>query len=174
MKATLEVLAAEGWSGFHLDLVAARAGVHRTTISRRWPTRGALIAAALTATPFRALGGAMPDTGSLRGDLHALASDLRTVLKVPRTRRIIRALDAAAADPELAAAARSQDEARFAIVLQTVQRAIDRGELPPTTDAELITLMFRGALRSKIDRDIHPPDQWFDDLVDATLRAAGR
>jgi len=174
MKATLEVFAAEGWPGFQIDLVAELAGVHKTTIYRRWPTRGALIAAALAATPFRSLGGSSPDTGSVRGDLRAFANDLRTVLKVPRTRRIIRALDAAGGDPELAAAARSQHETRFAMVLRTVQRAIDRRELPPTTDAELITLMFTGALRSQIiERQIDPPDVWFDALVDATLRAAG-
>lgn len=174
MKATLEVFAAEGWSGFHFDLVAKRAGVHPTTIYRRWPTRGALIAAALAATPFRSLGGATPDTGSLRGDLHAFVNDLRAVLKVPRTRRIIRALDAAAGDPELAAAARNQYETRFAMVLSTVQRAIERGELSPDTNAELITHMFTGALRSQIiERQVNPPDRWFDELVEATIRAAG-
>ena len=53
LRMTLEVLGQEGYAGLRVEDVAARAGVNKTTIYRRWPTRADLVVAALTslATP---------------------------------------------------------------------------------------------------------------------------
>ena len=54
-----------------VDALAARAGVSKPTIYRRWPGgKAEIIVDAIRAK--RADGGALPDTGSLRGDLIAL------------------------------------------------------------------------------------------------------
>jgi AcrR family transcriptional regulator len=174
LRATLEVLADEGWQGLQIDAVAERAGVHKTTIYRRWQTRGALVAAALAATPFRSHGATSPDTGTVRGDLAALADDMEDVLSVPRTRRIIRSLLAAASDPEVGAANAAFYTVRLDIAAQVIRRGIERGEIPADTDVELIATLFVGAVRLHVvERGIDPPHSWFAELVEAIMRAAG-
>src|SRR5688500_17300401 len=40
-----------GYAAFNVDVIAERTGIAKTTIYRRWPTKGALIAAAIDMTP---------------------------------------------------------------------------------------------------------------------------
>ena len=49
LRTTLEVLGEHGYAGLRIEDVAAQAGVNKTTIYRRWPTRADLVIAALTA-----------------------------------------------------------------------------------------------------------------------------
>lgn len=170
LAATLEVLAVDGWEGFAVEAVAERAGVHKTTIYRRWSTRGALVAAALAATPFRAHGNEAPDTGTVRSDLLALVADNEAVLAHPRTRRIMAALKAG--HPDVAAARRHFHEHRHGVIATLIQRGVARGELDPSTDVALAATMFNGAVTLEVwERGIDPPHEWFVDLVDRFLRA---
>src|SRR6476620_6709836 len=68
LRTTLEVLGHQGYAGLRVDEIAERAGVNKTTIYRRWPTRAHLVIAALTnlATPPVAV-----ETGHLESDLQA-------------------------------------------------------------------------------------------------------
>ena len=72
LEATLE-LASEQGLGLSMDAVAARAGVSKATIYRRWASKEALVLDA-----WRELVGPMPvpDTGSVRGDLRAIFTQL--------------------------------------------------------------------------------------------------
>src|SRR6185503_18596376 len=74
LNATLRMLGAQGVAGTTIEGVAAEAGVGKTTIYRRWPTKTDLILAALTdiVPP-----GDPPDTGSMAGDMAALAETQR-------------------------------------------------------------------------------------------------
>ena len=47
LRATRALLDEGGYAAFNVDLVAERTGIAKTTIYRRWPTRGALVAAAI-------------------------------------------------------------------------------------------------------------------------------
>lgn len=47
LRATRELLEQFGYAAFTVDLVSDRTGIAKTTIYRRWPTRGALVAAAI-------------------------------------------------------------------------------------------------------------------------------
>ena len=51
LRTTLEVLGQQGYAGLRVEDVAAGAGVNKTTIYRRWPTRADLVIAALTSLP---------------------------------------------------------------------------------------------------------------------------
>src|SRR5205085_4108016 len=68
LQTTLEVLGQAGYNGLRIEDVALQAGVNKTTIYRRWPTRADLVIAALTtlAVPPTAI-----ETGSLESDLSA-------------------------------------------------------------------------------------------------------
>lgn len=75
IEATLDLLAEVGIAGMSIEQVAARAGVGKATIYRRWPNKDALIvdAAATLKRPVPALPGE-----SLREDLLVLAEGMRT------------------------------------------------------------------------------------------------
>lgn len=70
LAAVLEELSVRGYGGLSVARIADRAGVHRTTIHRRWPDRGGLIAEALLDSASAAI--AIPDSGEVRQDLQTL------------------------------------------------------------------------------------------------------
>src|SRR5690349_25172745 len=67
LTATVELLAERGLAAMSIEEVAARAGVGKTTIYRRWPSKG-LLALDAFVDSFREEQ-PLPDTGTLRGDL---------------------------------------------------------------------------------------------------------
>src|SRR4051812_1829696 len=67
MSATLEVFAQHGYAGLTIEAVALLAGVNKTTVYRRWPSKVELLGAALVS--LRDEEPEPPDTGSLREDL---------------------------------------------------------------------------------------------------------
>lgn len=135
LEATLDEMARVGYAALSFDSVAARAGVSRTTVYRRWPTKADLVRAAVLALmhdePLPA------DTGSLREDLLELLS--RTFAgSMPRDVALLRGVMTAATDPDVAALtrlARAHREERYFII---VDRAIRRGELPADTPPRLV------------------------------------
>src|SRR5690606_10363383 len=68
-------LAEHGYDALTVDTVAARAGVHRTTVYRRWRDIGGLIADLFVAAAD--IDWQPRDTGTLRGDLAALNSEVQ-------------------------------------------------------------------------------------------------
>ena len=173
LRETLEAFAEGGWEAVKVDVIAERAGVHKTTIYRRWPTRGALITAALTATPFRTPGSMTPDTGTLRDDLRAFTDEVEAAWRQPRSRGIARHLAAASSEPEVAAAAAAFWSTRVDLAAAVVARAVERGELPRRTDPTLIATLLVGTVKFHVlDRDIDAPHAWYLGLVDAIVAAA--
>lgn len=80
LDATLEQLATEGYSRMSLDAVAAAAATTKPTIYRRWPSKDALVVAALA----RLQGEAVPArTGDTKADLIAALRDFRVKLLRP-------------------------------------------------------------------------------------------
>jgi AcrR family transcriptional regulator len=73
LQAALALVAEVGYDRVTVDAIAARAGVSKPTLYRRWPHgKPQLVADAIRER--RAQAGAVPDTGSLRGDLLALVA----------------------------------------------------------------------------------------------------
>ncbi|MYY00981.1 MULTISPECIES: TetR/AcrR family transcriptional regulator [unclassified Streptomyces] len=120
-------LTESGHEGLTVEGVAARAGVHRATVYRRWRDVGGLLADVIDAA------GEMdwqpPDTGSLRGDLTALNQEIQESLVVQPSFAV--ALMAASYHSEQAARAQTQLWTnRYAQCEILVARAAGRGELP--------------------------------------------
>ncbi|MFC6092928.1 TetR/AcrR family transcriptional regulator [Saccharothrix lopnurensis] len=140
--AVLEAVHAElvdrGYLGMTVENVADRAGVHKTTVYRRWGTVDVLIADALDRG--RDVAWTAPDTGSAEGDLIALAHEVVDTFTDPVRSRVPIALVAAALQSSRARQAKHDYyAARHAAAAGIVERAVERGELPPRTDpAELV------------------------------------
>jgi AcrR family transcriptional regulator len=133
LDATLAELATAGLEGLSVERVAQRAQVHKTTVYRRWPTREALIAAALEGLAVDAAARA-PDTGSLRGDLLGLLGPVATFLGRPEGRAVARAALAAPAEAHVAAlAARRLETPAAGAVEALVARAQARESGAPTS-----------------------------------------
>lgn len=126
IAATYAELAERGMDGLTVDAVATRAGVHRTTVHRRWGDVGGLLAAALDASTDDDW--APPDTGSLEGDLASLAEEVRVALAEPDS--VSAAVIAASFRSAAAAEAlrRFLDD-RYARCVVVVERARERGEV---------------------------------------------
>ncbi|MBX6386240.1 MAG: TetR/AcrR family transcriptional regulator [Microbispora sp.] len=174
LDAALRLLAEKGYEGLTIEGVAERSGVNKTTIYRWWPSKAALLGTALVEA--RVLDFEVPDTGSLRGDLHALLRGLAGLLTTPPAADIaVAALGAAANSPELAEAAKGFFADRFAREQQIFERARERGEIDDPADAMLIMDMLAGAVWMRVVFRQLPLDDGFTErAVNAVLDGVGR
>ncbi|MFD8377086.1 TetR/AcrR family transcriptional regulator [Streptomyces sp. NPDC059679] len=130
-------LGEHGYDGLAMDAVAARSGVHRTTVYRRWGDVGGLLADVLDAASDDDW--QPPDTGSLEGDLAALNQEIQTAMAAQPP--IMAALIAASFRSEKAAEAQQRLwEDRYARCEIVVSRAVRRGDIPPRTDARRLLI----------------------------------
>ncbi len=160
-----------GWDSLTIEGVAARAGVGKTTIYRRYPTRLDLLLAA--AERLAEEKGAVPDTGTLPGDLFALVKAYLGMLSGTRAGRAIPAMVAATAkNPELANAYRAFIATRRRESAVVLERAIDRGELPADLDVDLVLDLLAGPIFYRAFVSHEPSDDaYVSALVDTVLRA---
>src|SRR5262245_30496439 len=103
-EATLAELARSGYARLSIEAVAAAAGMNKTSVYGRWPTKAALVLAAIEASRERA--SRFRETGDLRADLVALLRGKAAQLSAPKSRAIARAL-LSIEDDELAASIRA-------------------------------------------------------------------
>ncbi|MGW5264725.1 TetR/AcrR family transcriptional regulator [Microbispora sp. NPDC004025] len=167
LDAVLAELGEHGYDGLTMEAVAARAGVHRATVYRRWEDVGGLLADVLDAAGDDAW--QPPDTGSLTGDLAALNHEIQDALTAQPP--IMAALIAASFRSEKAAhAQRRLWEDRYARCEIVVSRAVRRGELPPHTDARRLLIASTAPLYHQLVLLRTPPDPHLPD--DAARTAA--
>jgi len=172
LDAALEILIEKGYSGFTIDGVAARTGIGRPTIYRRWPSKAALATAALDeAIPLTTT----PDSGSLREDLRAFQRERLARMNQPATRAVVAGLVSdSVADPVLADAFLVWYGRRYAKVTAILQRAIDREELRPDVDVEFVNDLLLGPLFMKsVVRGQRLEPKLVDETVDVVLAAFG-
>ncbi|MEV5833480.1 TetR/AcrR family transcriptional regulator [Nocardia sp. NPDC052112] len=138
LAATVDELSEHGYAAFTVDNVAQRAGVHKTTVYRRWSDRDALIADALAESIEAEI--PIPDTGSVEDDLRALARSLVVWISSPSGRAVLAVMLAnVAGQPAPPDTTRHAFRDRIRKALPVVTRAVERGELPADTNpVELI------------------------------------
>jgi AcrR family transcriptional regulator len=138
LSATLGELTEKGYTALTVDNVARRAGVHKTTIYRRWSDRETLVADAVAGLAVARV--PSRDTDDIAAYLRELARSLVKFLDSPVGKAIAAAtLSDASRIPEIAEARRRFFQDRFRRAEPVVSEAIVRGELPPNTDpAELV------------------------------------
>jgi AcrR family transcriptional regulator len=171
LQAAERILQADGYSGLTMERVAVESGVAKTTLYRRWPTKAALCMSLYLAVAERELRD--PDTGNIRDDLKHIT---RTVVHL-HTRSVAGpALIGMIAEAHLNPDSSSAVLADFAkqrrqITLRVLARAIQRGELQPGVDVDLIIDALGGATVFRLLQS-HAPltPQFADAIVDLVLQ----
>jgi AcrR family transcriptional regulator len=168
LDSTLEELSRGGYNALSVEVVAERAGVNKTSVYRRWPTKAALVAAAMMATtPSTA---DLADTGKIRTDMIAILREYRERLLTRRGQCHIRMILVDGLTPEVAAIV---DEVRKDMekdLERVVARAVTHGELPEGTDIELLFAMLSGSLlRFVVFRHGPLTDLRLEQIVDVVL-----
>jgi AcrR family transcriptional regulator len=170
LNAAVDLLAERGLAAMSIEEVAARAGVGKATIYRRWSSKG-LLALDAFVTSFQEQQ-PLPDTGTLRGDLiAALTAWVRAVTGTSMGAMLTGLIAEAQHDPSLRAAWRERVleplRSQHRIMLD---RAIARGEIPATVDQEVVLDLFFGAAQHRLLLDHLPlTDDFIGQVVDVIL-----
>jgi AcrR family transcriptional regulator len=131
----LAQLGRDGYTDLSVDEVARAAGVNKTTIYRRWPTKADLVIAAIVASRDRAP--RFRPTGDFRRDLVALMRSKARLFSTAHQRSIasaINSLEPAVSDALVAELRRR----RYTLPRDFIEQGIAIGELPRDTDATLV------------------------------------
>ncbi|KAA9149201.1 TetR family transcriptional regulator [Amycolatopsis acidicola] len=160
-RAVEELLAEESAETLTLPVVASRAGVHPTTLYRRWGSVGELLSDVATSRFSGDI--VVPDTGSLRADLERWATDVATDLADPDSLAVMRA--AIGAGPDGGCACTTDRHAQLAAMLERERsRGGSAPEVGRAADALLGPLYYRAIFT---DTGVKPG--WVKELVAALL-----
>jgi AcrR family transcriptional regulator len=164
-------LGEKGYEGLTMDRVAERAGVGKAALYRRWPSKQEMLIDLVGQYATEAV--LPPDTGSLAGDLRAVADDAIAVLANHLSRSVIQSLVAEARrTPDLAAVLSERFvKPRREAGATMLRRAVERGEIGPDNDLELAQDLFGGPLylRGVILDEQFPPG-YAQRLTESVLR----
>jgi AcrR family transcriptional regulator len=144
LDVTAELVGRFGYAGFRVDEVAERVGVAKSTIYRRWPSKPALVAAAVERLYLWHV--AVPDTGDLRTDLLELVTNSYELLTAGPGRVFEALIRESGQRPELVEVVASTMHGRRRLYHQVFNRAIARGEVAPETDVALAIDLIQGPL----------------------------
>ncbi|WBB95104.1 MULTISPECIES: TetR/AcrR family transcriptional regulator [unclassified Solwaraspora] len=144
--AALQELAAVGYGRMSIEAVARRAGVGKTAVYRRWGSKLEMVIGIVSEVAVGVT--AVPDSGSLRGDLELVLTIAARALRHPLAGQIVPDLLAEAArNPAIAQTLQAalRDNQRGIGTLVT-NRAVRRGELPADTDPDFVVDLMVGPL----------------------------
>lgn len=173
-EAVLDELAEHGYARLSMEAVAKRAGVGKSALYRRWPSKQEMAISVIS--EFSVARAPDVDTGSLRGDLRELTVALRDWLTHPRFARVLPDLVAEMSrNPGLAEVVRALvGEPRRERAAVVFQRAVERGELRADVDLEIALDLFAAAIHWRLTvRAAEAEPDYLDRLVDTVLRGIG-
>ncbi|MEU3537089.1 TetR/AcrR family transcriptional regulator [Streptomyces murinus] len=169
LAAAVDVLTAQGLAGTTVGAVARAAGVHETSVYRRWGSRENLILEALTEQLDAAM--PVPDTGRVRDDLATYFGALARLLATAQGEALLRlSVERDDTLPDRRLPYWAERLERGAVM---VRRGVERGELAPDTDPGLVIEAISGALFTRALISGAPLDEHLATrLVDLTLTGA--
>lgn len=143
LDAAMTEMRARGYDGLSVDRVAERAGVAKTTIYRRWPSKAELVMAMITeltsAVPF-------DPTGDPRRDLGEFVAGIAAALDAIPTTLVADLVAAAAREPRVGGGVRALWAHRHAAVSEAITQAQADGLMPAHADPRIIVDQLVGAL----------------------------
>ncbi|MFD4527478.1 TetR/AcrR family transcriptional regulator [Streptomyces sp. NPDC058470] len=171
--AVLDLLREVGYDALTMDAVAARTKSSKATLYRQWGGKAELVARAMR---HQKRGfSAYADTGSLRGDFHAMVVR-EDDCHMEQNSALMRGLAMAThTHPDLLRAFRELlIEPEMAEIRRMLQRAIERGEVRPDNPAiDFVMHMLVGGFAARTLIDELPPTQAFlTSYVDAVILPA--
>lgn len=169
LSAAVNELTRSGYDRFRVDVVASAAGVNKTSVYRRWPTKLALVAAALRARPVMVA--APPDEGTLRSDLVVAlerACEYCASIEFRDTQGLLQTQE-----PEVGTLLRELRREFYDKQAAVVEHAIARGELPAGTDAHFILdVLFTQVVTLTLRHRERLPRQTLVQIVELVVRGA--
>jgi AcrR family transcriptional regulator len=172
LRATVELLSEVGYAALRVEDVAARSGVNKTTIYRRWPAKDELVGAALRAMAAER-SPTIPNTGNLREDLFGAVQRMLEFASSPFGAGIMRMIQVERANPGVDAIARNLRDLQRATRRPMFERAIARGELPRGTNIELMSDMIFSPVFAKLTKHLEPIDEaYVRALIEVAIRGA--
>ncbi|MFF1573644.1 TetR/AcrR family transcriptional regulator [Leifsonia sp. NPDC058292] len=140
LQAAIDVLAETGYDGMTIDMVAARAKAGKATVYRRWASKADLVIDAVACMKKADVDpDALPNTGTLRGDLVAMIKPHRIEDGERKLQIMAGLMSMLAKEPGLAEAVNAAIvEPRASVNRLFMKRAIERGEI--TADCDIDTL----------------------------------
>jgi AcrR family transcriptional regulator len=148
LAAALGLLRERSYRDFSVDEIAARTGVAKTTIYRRWPSKGALVAA--TVEPLATADLEDTNTGTLKGDLSLLLRRFAETVTGELGPVVAALIGESQTDGELQQILRKALTPRRKLFHDALDRAVGRGELPQDTNRELFVDMLRGPIWTRL------------------------
>lgn len=170
LRSTLKFLKRKGgFADLSIEAIAADANVGKTTVYRWWPTKAALVADAFSTSADQEL--RFPNTGSVQRDMSLQMRRLIRVFRSKRGKVVAALLAGGQSDPELLAAFRDKFLwPRRKQAYQTLQRGIDRGDLPPGSDLNLILDSLYGPIYMRfLIRHAKLDERFADEICGAVL-----
>ena len=145
LRSTLKLLRRHGFGALSIEAVAADAHVGKATVYRWWTTKGALVVDAFATSLENELH--FPDSGSVRDDMSAQMNQYLEVLRSRSGRIIAGVIGAGQSDPGLMEEFRARFlRPRRHEAYRTLQRGIDRKELPQDLDLDLVLDVLYGSI----------------------------
>ena len=174
MEATMSMLAVTGLERLSIPDIAAKAGVNKTSIYRRWPTKEALVREALSTAMSHTA--EVKPVGELRADLIALARSVSTFLTSPMGKSVMRLVLAGETHDDLRALAGSLYQSQAASQpLAVMEAATRKGALRAGLDPGTVLFTLAGGLmhRALVER-AEVTEAYLEQLVDLLLLGALR
>ncbi len=156
IRATGELLGEVGYAALRIEDVAVRSGVNKTTIYRRWPTRAELVAATMRKLKVPA---DRPRAERLRDEVLDYTREIFAFHASPEGRGMVRVIQLEQSHPELEPLVRELRAETRRARTKMVERAISRGELPPGTDATLVSDMIFAPVMVRLFTLAEPADE---------------
>jgi AcrR family transcriptional regulator len=169
LHATRDALSEHEPAALTISEIARRAGVHATSIQRRWGSKENVVLDALLTLSQEKL--PIPDTGSLRGDLIAFSQSMAGYLGSAAGETVVRTLAASEDDASMAASRERLVWARYEAARVIIDRAAERGELRPGTNPQIALELLVGPLHYRALITRHPIDGgYIEEMTDTLLR----
>jgi AcrR family transcriptional regulator len=167
LRATAEELARVGYAALRVEDVARAAGVNKTTVYRRWPTKMQLVTETLQRESERCI--VSPDTGSVREDLRVMLRAFVEQGRTPLARAWLSELGNAEVRT-IMGGFRHNFESQWVAV---IARGMARGELPADTSPLLLIEIVVAPITGRLVRGEElPTDDFCAQVVDLVLAGA--